>query len=460
MHHLPRAFRLRQQHHLPRHLLQPRLQHHRQFTQLLRRFRPQSVFTRDTGEPLRKQTVRFKKPPFFTWRRAFTTALYAGVFYYYLGAIFRHLDIEVELLDDETLAKEEEEARARNGQDVTAEEEGEEEDEGPFYAEEDSLFIPLTWATKMPRTFYRGSDPEWQDFLRIAKDSTRHKKIQDELVQVIYTGAIQHPTISRQLGSTPKVGKYWLDISFPDAPPQEYERAGLEIGEGFIAWSRQKVSQEEQWRLMRALWPSAAFNSLWATGKVLGGLNIRRVKQALGWEERDPLSPEERYRTALEIMEKRQQARERKGLGGSSPQTPDGLSGDLVSGAAANTPNSLSKPPTATSTPTPTSSPDLPWHLPTPPMPPASLTTAAARTDLPIAMQVFSHTLTSRWKPSNAEPPRGTFVVQGLVEVRGQRGRMLFDVRSCYDPKAGKYVVVNAAVRGWKRWNQSPRGGP
>ncbi|RMY23232.1 hypothetical protein D0866_05845, partial [Hortaea werneckii] len=59
-----------------------------------------------------------------------------------------------------------------------------------------------------------------------------------------------------------------------------------------------------------------------------------------------------------------------------------------------------------------------------------------------------------------AEPPRGSFVVQGLVEVRGSRGRILFDVQSCYDPRQNKYVVVNAAVRGFKRWNQAPRGGP
>lgn len=47
---------------------------------------------------------------------------------------------------------------------------------------------------------------------------------------------------------------------------------------------------------------------------------------------------------------------------------------------------------------------------------------------------------------------------------------MLFDVSSAYDPKGGreekagggggKFVNVNAGVRGYKRWRQSPRGGP
>ena len=104
---------------------------------------------------------------------------------------------------------------------------------------------------------------------------------------------------------------------------------------------------------------------------------------------------------------------------------------------------------------------DLPWHIPIVPLPTSSSdSNSRMSTDLPIAMHVFSATLSKSWNPKKAEPPRGTFIVQGLVEVRGSKGRMLFDVQSCYDPRASKYVHVNAGVRGYKRWRQSPRGGP
>lgn len=326
------------------------------------------------------------------------------------------------------------------------EEEAQHEDSD--YVVEGSLFIPMTWATKVPRSFYRGSDPEWQEFVKVAKDKERLQKIKNDLVQVVCSGSLQHPRISRQLGKDIKVGKYWVDITFPDGPPQEFDRAGIEIGDGFIAWSHQRITPADQWRLTRALWPKAAFDSLWATTKVLAGINYRRVKQALGWEEADPFSPEERYRHALEIMQKQQQTREGKQVGKAQLE-PDGNSGAVVGGSSsAASQNSRS------------SSGDgkrLPWQLQVP-LP--STSGGSNTTDFPIAMHVFRSTLSKQWDPKKMEPPRGSFVVQGLVEVRGSNGRVLFDVQSCYDPKEAKFLVVNAGVRNFMRWKQAPRGGP
>lgn len=448
MHRLPRAFRLRQQQ------LTPSYRHvpcQRNFSQIKPLRRPQTLY-RPTGEPVRYQAVRFKKPAFFTRRRLATTLLYGVGIYAYSNVILKYLDVEIEILDDDE-AEHGQPKKDADGKEVVEEEEEGEGEEGPFYADDNSTFIPLTWGTKLPRTFYRGSDTEWQDFVKVAKDKSRHKKIQNELVQIVFTGCTQHPAIARQLGKEPKVGKYWLDISFPDGPPQEYERSGVEIGDGFIAWSQQKVTGEQQWRLTRALWPRAAFDSLWATSKVLVGIQYRRVKQALGWEGKDPFSPEERFRHAMEMVQKQHAARERKEVG--KGQTPDGLptGGEVVSSGTSTTSESA---PAKASAAGAGDGQKLPWQISIP-LPPTSATSS---TDIPIAIHVFSSTLSKQWNPKKAEPPRGSFVVQGLVEVRGQRGRMLFDVQSCYDPKGGKFVQVNAAVRNFKRWNQAPKGGP
>ncbi|CAK4033412.1 Hypothetical predicted protein [Lecanosticta acicola] len=421
MHRLPRTFRLRQQQVPPRTI--------NQFPQ--RRLQSQKVY-KQNGEALRYQPVRFKKPG-ITYRRLITHGLYLGAIIGYGTILSRYITVEVEVLGDDG----EEES-----QDAGA---GEREDDE--FVEEDSLFIPMTWAKKMPRTFYKGSDPEWQEFIKMAKDKQRQKKVQDELVQIVHGSSQKHPLISKQLGSGAKVGKYWLDISFPDGPPQEYERSGLEWGDGYLAWSRERISPEAQWRLARALWPKAAFDSLWAMTKVLAGINYRRAKQALGWEEADPFSPEERYRHAMEMMEKQQQSRERKEVG-KAQLDPNGNPSAVV-GAS-------SSPAAQPSRSAADESKRIPWQIPVP-MPATSSTNS---TDLPIAMHVFQGTLAKQWNPSKIEPPRGTFVVQGLVEVRGARGRMLFDVKSFYDPKAGKYVSINAGVRNFKRWSQAPRGGP
>ena len=361
------------------------------------------------------------------------------------------MDVEIEFVDDEEVEQE-----ADNGQKAEGEgEEGEEEAEDgpPFYADEDSTFIPLTWSTKLPRTFYRGSDPEWQEFIKVAKDKSRHKKIQDELVKIVFTGSVGHPTISRQLGSSPKVGKYWLDISFPDGPPQEYERSGIEIGDGFVAWSQQRVSPEKQWRLMRALWPEAAAQSTWATAKVLGGIQWRRLLAAAGWGEVDPMAPEERWKLAREMVQGKhgQEGQSERKEVGKGMTEPDGSPGAVVRAESAARTSSQS------SRPSSSDEKKLASWMPSVPIPSSSSTTNSL--DIPIAMHTFSATLSKSWNPKKMEPPRGTFVVQGLVEVRGQRGRMLFDVQSSYDPKAGKYVHVNAGVRNFKRWSQAPKGG-
>lgn len=374
-----------------------------------------------------------------------TIGLYTGVVYVYSKLLWRYMDIDVEFLDEEDL--EEEEAHHTAG-----DEEGTEVEEGPYYADDDSLFIPMTWSTKMPRQWYKGSDPEWQEFIKVAKDKGRHKKVQDELVQIVYTGSTQHPSIARRIGSDAKIGKYWLDISFPDGPPQEYERSGIEIGDGFIAWSQQKVSQENQNRLIRALWPQAAAEGSWATAKVLAGIQYRRVREMLGLEANPggADSPAERIRTTIEAMKKAQEIQEsqQKGRGaGKSPLSADG-STSLASSSQQQT----------TPTPTPEQQKRLPYtfHVPLP------TSSSINNTDIPIAMHVFSATLSKNWHAKNKtlEPPRGTFIVQGLVEVRGARGRVLFDVSSFYDPRLGKYVSVNASVRSVKGWRQGPRGGP
>lgn len=407
---------------------------------------------------------------------------YSVVVYAYASLLWRYMDIEIEFTDE---AEEEQGQEAAQKQQEGGVEIVEEETGPPFYAQEDSTFIPLTWSRKLPRSFYRGSDPEWQEFIRFANDRPRHKKAQDQLVQIVYTGSTQHPTISRHIGMDPKVGKYWLDISFPDGPPQEYERSGIEIGDGFVAWSQQKVDSEQQWRWQRALWPEAAAGGVWATGKVLVGMNWRRLKRGLGIEGADEMaSPQERMRAALEAVEKRS-AEAAGGVGKKTQQTePNGSPADAVARRTSevdSSPPSSSSPDRTGERPRATPPPDRPTisglniPLPSVPLPPFTQGPKPSQQspgpisphdlppvshDLPIALHVFRHSLAKAWNPKKPELPRGTVLIQGLVEVKGARGRILFDVESAYDPRQGKFMQVNAGVRGVKKWKQSPRGGP
>lgn len=254
-----------------------------------------------------------------------------------------------------------------------------------------------------------------------------------ELADIIYQGSLAHPIISKQLGKDLKVGKYWLDISFPDGPPQEYARSGIEVGDDFIALSTQRLSPEQQHRVSRAIWPAAAFNSLYASSRVILAFQYRRLKQALGFESTPtPGSPEARMQHMLQMIQAQQQGK----LAPGKTQPESGMPG---AGSAPATPDAA------------TSKSPFSW-MSKPPMPSSSM-------EMPLAYHVFNNTLAKSWLPKNKEPPRGTFVVQGLIQVRGSRAVMTFDVNAHYSPKESRFVVINATPRVLKRWHQSPRGG-
>ena len=57
---------------------------------------------------------------------------------------------------------------------AVAVEESEEDDvQIPDQMPENAIFIPLGFPRQLPRTFYKGTDPEWQSFMEFSKDKQR-----------------------------------------------------------------------------------------------------------------------------------------------------------------------------------------------------------------------------------------------------------------------------------------------
>jgi hypothetical protein len=123
------------------------------------------------NEAVRSHTVRFLPPP-FTARQLVSFVLYTTCLTGYVWYFFPAVEVEVQIVDDTD----------RGDDDQHHHDE---------FADEDSFFIPLTWSKKLPRSFYKGSDPEWQEFVKISKDKPRHKKIQ--------CMSISHPPVSTLL---------------------------------------------------------------------------------------------------------------------------------------------------------------------------------------------------------------------------------------------------------------------
>lgn len=140
--------------------------------------RVQSVLRTHIARQTRRSISRWSKPdenahyqpvrivtPLFHARRLATFALYTGCIGGYLYWLSPEVVLEVEEVETD-----------QQGRPVKSEQEGQDEE----FAEADSRFIPMTWASPLPVEYYKGSDPEWQEFRKVATDQPRQKRIYGE----------------------------------------------------------------------------------------------------------------------------------------------------------------------------------------------------------------------------------------------------------------------------------------
>lgn len=124
-------------------------------------FRPISRWSKAADENVREVRVI---SPGLTSRRLATFALYTGCISGFVWWLIDAGEIEVEEVPVDEQGK-----PVRRGQEA-----GTDEDE---FEDSEAYFIPMTWATKLPREFYKGSDAEWQEFRKMATDNERQKRI-------------------------------------------------------------------------------------------------------------------------------------------------------------------------------------------------------------------------------------------------------------------------------------------
>ncbi|OCK73746.1 hypothetical protein K432DRAFT_364472 [Lepidopterella palustris CBS 459.81] len=365
---------------------------------------------RHESNAVKVQRVRFQQQV-FTKRRLLSALIYSSAFLTFWHFVLPAIDDEDEAEDEHY------------------HEEGGEELE--------PIFIPLGITKARPRTFYKGSDPEWQEFRKIAPDQAKHAKMRDQLVSTVRMAVANDPRFKARMGDiNVTLGAHWLDIIFPDGPPIEYERAGIEISDDRISWATRPVTQLNYHRLNRALYPTAVFSSIYASTKYLFNEHTRQVKQYFGL----PTTSDQHSHRHLNT-----------GTAGAAktPATPPPAVAEAEAAQRTTSPETPPAPQQSTTAPSPGSNPkeknvSIPEFTPAPPH---------------FALHIFANTLSRAWKPAPMEPPRGTIVVSGLIEVKGTKARMTMDVSGAYDPKTNKYVLLRAAVRRIQDISQRPMGG-
>ncbi|KIW07930.1 uncharacterized protein PV09_01837 [Verruconis gallopava] len=380
------------------------------------------------GTPVKHYRVRFVKPPLLSWRRSRKWLLYGMTFWAFLQYVLpEFITISFEEVEEEVVGE--------DGEVDVQTEEGEEE-------VEEGLFIPFGWPKKQPRTYYRASDPEWKEFMKFSKQVERHKEVQRRLVSAIRSEIAGLPGTKRLLGAVDvSKGRYWLEIVFPDGPPQDYEVHGIEITDEFVAWSVKTVSQKEYARLCRTMIPTATIKASWASIKYQFDIQANKVREYLGLQPK--IDPE----VALIKASLRERPNTKHfGSGNNSPKTPanplsKGFPPQPItspSGQNAEASNSESSEP---------SIPRLPSIVP-------------RGENKPVTLALFLHNLRKNRGPTPIEPPRGSVVVTGLIEVIGTNGRVTLDVSAAFDPRSDEYVLWSWRPRRIQPKAQRPKGGP
>ncbi|KUJ08902.1 uncharacterized protein LY89DRAFT_599142 [Mollisia scopiformis] len=374
---------------------------------------------RQQGQIAQVQSVRFVKPR----TRIKTIATYCIVGYVcwnvYSRVILDPLDrAVVETLD-------------------SLPEEEDEEEEKPF-------FIPFPGTTRQLKPVpYKGSDPEWQEFIKFSKDQKLAQKVREELADFVQQVASKHPLLKIRCGTGFKLRRFWLDVDFPQHAPPQFERSGIEISDEYIAIAKQPVDSLVVFRIRQALWPTALFQSTWSFLKVMVNDDAKYIAQKLGFKPTKPPPSIEQIVTKHQQMFKGPPQLPTKD--GPSPTTQPPVLGDGAQ-TITSPPGRGDKSPLAGQKPEEVDigSAGMALH---------------AHFFRPI--MAFKAKLAQTWRPAPNFPPRGSILISGLVELDTPKAWLVFDVKAAWDPKTRTYDPrsMHVQLRRMQLKKQGPVGG-
>lgn len=251
----------------------------------------------------------------------------------------------------------------------------------------------------------------------------------------------RNPRYVAQVGNVDtSKGQVWVQFKFPDGPPVEYERPGVELTED-LEWRKatRPVEGAHHHRLTRVLRPTEAASALYAETKQKAfiywtyfGISWKDFKVYIGWEEKS------------ELNELQKLVRDYCAIPSTVPTTNDATPNNASNVPAKDTQQTASYPPKLA---VDGLAKDLGLGLP----------------DLQISIMdltQFHEVFRKKFKKYYFHCPRGSFLVLGLIEVYSDRARMTANVTATYDPKQGKYVDVDISAWNVLAHRQHPKGGP
>ncbi|KAH8167939.1 hypothetical protein CIB48_g287 [Xylaria polymorpha] len=337
--------------------------------------------------------------------------------------------------------------------DMTEEERRELEEE----AAEESFFIPFPGFTQMVEPLpYRGSDPEWQAYVKVSRDGPLLLSIRRSLAETACRAVAKNPVLSRRWGKDVGISKYWLDVLYPLKPPPTFVRQGVSFGGGDgITWAKEPVDSAAVFWTRQALWPSAVSFSVWSFVSALVTQNAKTFAKFLGYEtQRDSTTNMQQTIERLQQQIKKQSGKTNtvppplpsQGRAGDGSTTSPLPPVDERAAGSTRTPETMG---TGTG---------VDNALPTVPKAKDMYIIRTAREHTSGPWNRFVNSLAQKWHPPPAYPPRGSLRVSGLVEIETSRALMVVDCIAWWDPQTKKFdpKTLNMSLRALRPKVQSP----
>lgn len=303
------------------------------------------------------------------------------------------------------------------------------------------IFFPLPFTFQVVESRpYKGTDPEWQAYIRIARDRELLMKIRNDMLDTVRAAAEANPILRHRCGKEMTVRKHWLDLDFPYRPPPKITRDGLLLNSEGLGYVTAEVDAVTMMRISRALWPEPVALSATSFVTTLCRQNMQNVARFFGFGEDEkssrpavrpigaPPPPEELAK--LSAMLKRAVEDTKEGQKGDTSAT------GLYPAPQQPRPQPEARParPDKTKT-TPGEWQDLSGLMNAKDLIPFE----SVRTSIDAAWRAFRQKLSETWHPLRPQPPGGSVGVSGLVELQSKTSRVMIEVTAFWDPKTRKY---------------------
>ncbi len=333
------------------------------------------------------------------------------------------------------------------------------------------IFFPFPFTSKVVESRpYKGTDPEWQAYIRIAKDRDLLLKIRNDMLETVRVAAEANPILAHRCGRPIKVRKHWLDLDFPYRPPPKFMRDGLLLAaDGSLEYVTTEVDPMTMMRISRALWPAPVALSASSFVSTLVRQNLQHVARFFGFETADgPLASSsppgghaaaaqaQKMSTLASTLKRRlEEAEPREQPPKQGEAAAAGSAGAATAADTAGTLPTTTPPvtPSPSSSSSSSSSPDdrilnakdlIPFE--------------SVRASIDDAWGDFKKKLAETWLPLRPQAPGGSVSVSGLVELQSPNSRIMIEVTAFWDPKTRKYdaPTMHMKLRSIRPRNQVP----